>query len=472
MKRDIQINISILEEIYRKVKTYIDALTQLEHASKDFEEAIKEQKSEAYEALSELWENNISQKESKIKWQLVIVADLLKDYINAMQEYIQPLNEAQNMRVDRDDILWNLQQINSYIYNFNWIINDDGQSWNDYSRPFVYDKSEDKETNAVRRRIQEELENQERIRRQNNYSLLAAFREELKKETSVSSYTSTIYAEMCEIEKIYDNNIVPFENTDDLFAGKMKGYYDEWKSITNTVEDFTEVVYSFGRGLRQVGLDTLEDAIHMGNLLYVQELQAMGQEVPEELQDDVNTYIKNLRDGISNTITDPGNTIEAIGQNIFDTVDEEGLAYATGYIAPEVAIALATKKMTGKGPKVKGGTGVADDVVEEVLEGGTSAIKSSDLVFGSSTKSTQKLMNQMNSRGWTEDLIRNTVDNPYTIRTSVNKATGNSATVFYTQQGSYVIVDDVTKAIVQISDNINPSTWAPDLSIVDPYIPD
>ena len=105
-------------------------------------------------------------------------------------------------------------------------------------------------------------------------------------------------------------------------------------------------------------------------------------------------------------------------------------------------------------------------------KGGSSTIKSSELVFGSSTKSTQKLMNQMNSRGWTEDLIRNTVDNPYTIRSSVNKATGNSATVFYTQQGSYVIVDDVTKAIVQISDNINPSTWAPDLSIVDPYIPD
>ena len=106
------------------------------------------------------------------------------------------------------------------------------------------------------------------------------------------------------------------------------------------------------------------------------------------------------------------------------------------------------------------------------MSSGSTTIKSSDLVFGSSTKSTQKLMNQMNSRGWTEDLIRNTVDNPYTIRTSVNKATGNAATVFYTQQGSYVIVDDVTKAIVQISDNINPSTWAPDLSIVDPYIPD
>lgn len=373
MKRDIRINIFVLEEIYRKVKIYIDALTQLEHASKDFEEAIKEQKSEAYEALSELWENNISQKESKIKWQLVIVADLLKDYINAMQEYMQPVNKTQNIRVDRDDIQWNLQQINNYIYNFNWIANDDSQSWNDYSRPFVYDKFEDEETNEARRRIQEVLESQERARRQNNYNTLAAFREELKKENNTSAYISTIYEEMCEIEKIYDNNIVPFENTDDLFAGKMKGYYDEWKSLTNTIEDFNEVVYSFGRGLRQVGLDTFEDAVHIGNLLYVQELKATGQEVPEELQADVDTYINNLRSGISNTITDPGNTIEAIGQNIFDTVDEEGLAYAAGYIAPEVAIALATKKMTDKGAKVKGGTGVADDVVESVLEGGTSA---------------------------------------------------------------------------------------------------
>lgn len=56
--------------------------------------------------------------------------------------------------------------------------------------------------------------------------------------------------------------------------------------------------------------------------------------------------------------------------------------------------------------------------------------------------------------------------------TSVNKATGNSTTVFYTQQGSYVIVDDITNEIVQISDNIDPSTWAPDSGIIDPYIPD
>jgi len=94
-----------------------------------------------------------------------------------------------------------------------------------------------------------------------------------------------------------------------------------------------------------------------------------------------------------------------------------------------------------------------------------------DVKFGSSTKSAQKVNNQMVKRGWTEDVVRNTVDKPYTTRTSVNKATGNPATVYYTKKGSYVIVDNVTKTIVQISDNINPSTWAPDTSIVNPYIP-
>ena len=66
---------------------------------------------------------------------------------------------------------------------------------------------------------------------------------------------------------------------------------------------------------------------------------------------------------------------------------------------------------------------------------------------------------------------RKAAEDPYAIRASVNKVTGNFATVFYTQQGSYIIVDNVAKTMVQINDNINPLTWMPDLSIVDPYIP-
>lgn len=77
----------------------------------------------------------------------------------------------------------------------------------------------------------------------------------------------------------------------------------------------------------------------------------------------------------------------------------------------------------------------------------------------------------MTQRGWTESTVRDTVSNPYTTRVSTNKATGNSATVYYNEAGGYVIIDDITKAVVQVSDNINPSTWIPDPSIINPYKP-
>ena len=77
-----------------------------------------------------------------------------------------------------------------------------------------------------------------------------------------------------------------------------------------------------------------------------------------------------------------------------------------------------------------------------------SSITGDAVVFGSATKSEEKVRRQMERRGWTEEDVRQTVDNPYTIRKSENKATGNSATVYYTKEGAYVTVDDVTNEIV------------------------
>ncbi|MBC1613021.1 hypothetical protein HB937_06570 [Listeria welshimeri] len=97
-------------------------------------------------------------------------------------------------------------------------------------------------------------------------------------------------------------------------------------------------------------------------------------------------------------------------------------------------------------------------------------IKSDDIKFGSSVKSTKKVNNQMKKRGWSEESVKSVVDHPHTTRKSVNKATGNDATVFYDKDGSYVIIDDKTKEIVQISDKFD-KNWVPDAGIVDPYKP-
>ena len=76
----------------------------------------------------------------------------------------------------------------------------------------------------------------------------------------------------------------------------------------------------------------------------------------------------------------------------------------------------------------------------------------------------------MTNRGWTQDSVRDTVDNAYTTRKAVNKATGNTATVYYNKDGSHVIIDDITNEVVQVSDKFEPN-WIPDQSIINPYNP-
>ncbi len=94
--------------------------------------------------------------------------------------------------------------------------------------------------------------------------------------------------------------------------------------------------------------------------------------------------------------------------------------------------------------------------------------KTSHLKF-SGTKSDVRWNNQIIKRGWTKNSINKTLKEPFATRTSVNRATGNNATVFYSKDGSYVIKDDITDEIIQISDKTAP--WLPDKEIIDPYIP-
>ena len=42
-------------------------------------------------------------------------------------------------------------------------------------------------------------------------------------------------------------------------------------------------------------------------------------------------------------------------------------------------------------------------------------------------------------------------------------------TAFYNKNGTYVVVDDVTGEVIQVSDKrIDPSEWIPDSEIIDP----
>jgi RHS repeat-associated protein len=100
-------------------------------------------------------------------------------------------------------------------------------------------------------------------------------------------------------------------------------------------------------------------------------------------------------------------------------------------------------------------------IVDNLVEEGASSLFS---------QIPSKIANQMARRGWTKELIHEVVNNPFTKRAALNRATGNAATAFFTKEGSYIVKDDITNEVIQVSDKTDPN-WIPDATIVNPYKP-
>lgn len=77
----------------------------------------------------------------------------------------------------------------------------------------------------------------------------------------------------------------------------------------------------------------------------------------------------------------------------------------------------------------------------------------------------RKIQNDMSKRGWTETDIQSTVAHPSQTGKAIDRTRGNTpATVYADKNGNYVIVNNQTGNIVQVSDKNRP--WIPDSSIV------
>ena len=84
----------------------------------------------------------------------------------------------------------------------------------------------------------------------------------------------------------------------------------------------------------------------------------------------------------------------------------------------------------------------------------------------------EEKVNQAAKRGWSFDDILDVVSNPAQTRSNsniVNRANNNPVTYYYRADGYYVVVDDITGQVVQIS-NTNDVNWIDEMtnSIVQP----
>lgn len=252
MKRDLKLNMSHLDAISRKVQSYIDAMEAVGLAARKFEQTIKDQDSDAYNKLSEQWETNVWENEKILKYRLGVIKEMIDSYISDMTGYIAPENETAMMRVDRNDIWWNYKQIEGEATSFDWIVQDTGSTLATYKRLFIPNPFSSDEENEAKKSAQQQKEDAESARRQRNYEKLQGFRDQL--DTSIRKELSD---SVDEIKKIYENKVIPFENTDDSYKSKMSAYYSEWSSMGDKFSDVGNAIKNFLTGVE----DSIEGTV-------------------------------------------------------------------------------------------------------------------------------------------------------------------------------------------------------------------
>ena len=114
MKRELKLNFGELRLVKERVTEFKDALTEIDDAAAYFDEILGEQESEAVEALM----GRHREMEEEIRYFqdiLTRLETLLEGYIGDMEEYIMPKDENAMMLVDRNDIWWNMKQIEANL---------------------------------------------------------------------------------------------------------------------------------------------------------------------------------------------------------------------------------------------------------------------------------------------------------------------------------------------------------------------
>nr|WP_256735547.1 colicin E5-related ribonuclease [Pseudomonas sp. dw_612] len=129
------------------------------------------------------------------------------------------------------------------------------------------------------------------------------------------------------------------------------------------------------------------------------------------------------------------------------------------------AIDDAILSLTG----LRGGKVVVDAVLEVLTKRAAAKKAAADGAKGISITIEPKIADQMGKRGWTESSIQSVIDKP--IKTVVTKDTrfdtvsgsrlNDPATGYIAKDGSYVVRNDRTGAIVQVSNKNDPGWVAP-----------
>ncbi|MDU7253597.1 MAG: hypothetical protein E6274_14905 [Clostridium sp.] len=329
MKRDIKINYGKIEEIISNIIKYDGALNDMEASLNCIKAEINNSTGESIDSLLNNYElliKNIG----ICKEELNDLRKILSDYINEMGTYAQPIDRGSLIRVDRNDVWWNIKSMEGIINQ----ITDEQMRWGyNYSGSWSSDKDV----------IEREEYNGRQIESINHI---------------VEKYVNKLNQKIQEIYAIHNSKVIPFENTDDAFRDKAWNMYwkctglGDWvgdffgfldKSFNNIIDGVLKGLTDLVVGLAQLAIGAVE---YVGSCAVVVLCEPFGG-APD--------WIKNKVDSgnelISSILKDPALIIEGIAQDASDAIDEKGICYSAGYLGGTF---LGTKGLDKIAKGVKG----------------------------------------------------------------------------------------------------------------------
>ena len=315
MKNDIKINYGILDGIIEQLHVYKNALNTMHSSLAKISAVIAENRGESIDA----WEERIQDSQNYIKDYQEQVNDLLslfENYVGETTAYITPLARHAMMRVDRNDIWINLQQMETGI------LNNLPKAYLTANRepfPTFFLSDEEKE-----REIEKSRSNQAKLQM-------------IRRE--IQSSQRSLDNKMEQLWRLYNSKVKNFEIVDDQYqvkALKMKYKYTSiFEGMWDAIEDMSKDIFDLLRGVA-VGLYSIVTGL--ATLVIDVGIVAVSSVIPDTIEPDfinkaANKRIDQYTEALVEAIKDPIGVVESISQTISDTYEEEGIMYVTGNAA-------------------------------------------------------------------------------------------------------------------------------------------
>ena len=367
MKRKLKITYGQLEATQERVSVFRNALENMDSAIEMFQNILSEQQSDAITALLEDG-RDLRDEMELLHGNLQELENMLSGYIQDMTALVMPKNWDSMMLVDRNDIWVNMKQIKSNVSDTEQVIWGGAlQHYKDVHTHIPKPHISSSMTESEKRSAREEYDRKvrERAQREENYKKLKAFTETQAKQAKQE-------LEECykEIEDLYRNRIVVYENTDDEYKKTAMDLYQQCTSFGQRLKDLVtkteEMKWDVRRGALAAVLDLVKTALAIQDLKntldtlpFAVVAEVMGIEVPGLSLEKVDD-LKNMAYGAVAALQEPPRVLAALGQKIGDTVEEEGIAYSISYVAADVAIQVLLSKGLSEVKNVS----KADDLVD------------------------------------------------------------------------------------------------------------